>query len=460
LYSLDTGNIRRSFLTGLVTGFISSLGLLYWIIVAIHKYGAINIYLSFLILMLLICYLALYTGVFALSVSYCEKRFSLPVYLIAPPIWVILEYIRGCLITGFPWSFLSHSQHNFLPFIQVISITGAYFISFLIVAVNGILYGLWRRKRVSPVYMAIMAFLFVSSIGYGFVKLHGENEEKLRAVIVQGNVTQDVKWDEASKMKTIKTYYQATVGAGQGAHLVVWPETALPLIFNQEPYVRKHIGTLPALTGAHLLFGTVSRDEKGRFHNSAYVLGPDGREEGMYNKGHLVPFGEYTPLRSYLPFLEKLSVQTGEFFPGRTHAPIRTAVGNLGVLICYEGIFPYITRETVSEGAQVLVNITNDAWYDRTSAPYQHLAFYVFRAIESDRYVLRAANTGISAVIDPQGRIHGKTPLFEPAIVAKGFSLKDTKTLYIRYGDYFIVIMFCLLAALLAFGGRNKSVRK
>jgi apolipoprotein N-acyltransferase len=230
----------------------------------------------------------------------------------------------------------------------------------------------------------------------------------------------------------------------------------MPLIFDQEIHVKKYIGELPSITGSLLLFGTISRDDGGKFHNSAYVLGPNGREEGRYDKRHLVPFGEYTPLRAWLPFLEKMSVQIGEFFPGKSYAPIHTLLGNVGVLICYEGVFPHITRETVRNGAEVLVNITNDAWYDRTSAPYQHLAFYVFRAVESDRYVLRAANTGISAIIDPQGRIHGKTPIFEPAVVKGGFSLKDTLTPYVRYGDYFVLLCVVLLAVIMILGLRAR----
>ena len=425
------------------------LGLIYWVIVAVNKYGGINIYLSFLILMLFVIYMAVYTACFTLGAAFFQKRFSVPFYLSAPPIWVLLEYLRGTLLTGFPWSFLAHSQYNFLPFIQVASVTGTYFISFLIVAVNVCLYTLFKKRKISIIYSAVVLMLIVSTITYGIVKLRTKDTGKLNAAIIQGNITQDQKWDESFKVKTINTYYQATLNAGKGVNLVVWPETAMPLIFDSEPYVKKYISALPSLTGADLLFGTISRDREGKFHNSAYVLGPNGREEGRYDKAHLVPFGEYTPLRTWLPFLERLSVQIGEFFPGKGPYPIRTERGNIGVLICYEGVFPYITRETVRAGAQVLVNITNDAWYDRTSAPYQHLAFYTFRAIESDRFVLRAANTGISAIIDPEGRIRGKTPIFEPAVVTGGFDLRNTMTPYVRYGDYFVLLCVVFLALLI-----------
>jgi apolipoprotein N-acyltransferase len=451
-YSQNSVSLRRSFAAGWVTGIVSSTGLLYWIIVAVNKYGGINIYLSLLILALLIVYVALYTGCFSLTISFLEKRFSVPFYFSAPPVWVLLEYLRGTLITGFPWSYLSHSQHNFLPFIQVISITGAYFISFLIVAVNAVVFTLWKRQKASSVYIAALSILVISSLVYGFNQMGKKDPEGLKATIIQGNVSQDMKWDEAFKLKTVRTYYQKTVEGAGNADLIVWPETAMPFIFDREVNINGYIKALPAITGSNLLFGTISRDRQGRFYNTAYIYGKSGQELGQYSKGHLVPFGEYTPLRVYLPFLEKLSVQMGEFFPGQSHGPIQTGAGNVGILICYEGIFPYITNETVRKGAQVLVNITNDAWYDRTSAPYQHLAFYVFRAIESDRYVLRAANTGISAIIDPRGRIHGATPIFEERVVKGRYAIKDSQTLYVRYGDYFVLLSALFLAGVVTGG--------
>ena len=200
----------------------------------------------------------------------------------------------------------------------------------------------------------------------------------------------------------------------------------------------------------------MSRDLKGNYYNTAYVIGKQGQIEGSYSKVHLVPFGEYTPLTAYFPFLKNMSVAVGDFSSGPTHDPVITGAGKIGVLICFEGVFPEITRETVKDGAEVLVNITNDAWYNRTSAPYQHFAFYIFRAVETDRYVLRAANTGISAVIDPRGRIVGKTGLFEERVLNGFFSLRDGETIYVRYGDYFVFLAFLFLAALVLKGALSR----
>lgn len=223
----------------------------------------------------------------------------------------------------------------------------------------------------------------------------------------------------------------------------------MPFIFDEEVYANKYVKTLAPTMNTNLLFGTISKNKSNRFHNSSYLVGRTGNTIDVYNKVHLVPFGEYTPLLAYIPFLEKLTPAGGDFIPGDGHTPIKTDMGDVGILICYEGVFPYITNETVRQGAQVLVNLTNDAWYDRTSAPFQRFAFYIFRAIETDRYVLRAANTGISAIINPKGRVEAKTPIFTEEILKGSFAMKNTKTFYVRYGDYFIISFFWHLLLLL-----------
>lgn len=449
-YSLDKYAYRHPFVPGFVVGIVTYLGLIYWVIIAMNTYGGIDIFTSALILLMFVLYLSLYSGLFATAVSMMDKKLSVPVYLSAPIIWTLLEYVRGIALTGFPWVFLAHSQHNFLTFIQVASITGTYFLSFLIVSVTCILYFIIARKRISGVYVTIICLLAACSIVYGLARLHGTQPGDLSAALVQGNIRQDVKWNEAFKIKTIQTYYQNTIRGNGNADLIVWPETSLPLVFNEEPYVNHHIKALPLLVNAHLLFGTIWKDQSGNLYNSSYVISKTGDVSGIYNKVHLVPFGEYTPLVAYLPFLQKITAQGAGFAAGDGHDPITTALGRVGILICYEGVFPHITNATVARGAQFLVNLTNDAWYKRTSAPFQHLSFYIFRAVETDRFVLRAANTGISAIIDPRGRITAKTPIFEERVLLGTFALRDTITPYVRHGDYFIAISFLFLIVVTA----------
>lgn len=438
--SISKKNLRASFVAGYVTGIVSFSGLIYWVVTAMNHYGGINIILSTVILLLFVLYLSLFTGLFGLICAWLERRFSVPVCISSPIVWTLLEYLRGALQTGFPWSYLAHSQYNFLTLIQVVSITGSYFISFLIVAVNGVVFMIWRRQKGRLAYASFIGILFLGTIIYGYISLQQkEVRADKTAAIVQGNVRQDVKWDEAFKNSTVRKHAQMTLEKSKNVDLIIWPETAMPFIFEQEINARQYVTWLPRELNADLLFGTISRDESQGFRNSALLAGKTGNLS-RYDKVHLVPFGEYTPLVSYIPFLKDLTAAGGDFTRGAGHIPLKSDVGLVGVLICYEGVFPAITYETVREGAQVLVNLTNDAWYDRTSAPYQHFAFYIFRAIETDRYILRAANTGISAVIDPKGRVLERTNIFTEEVLKGRFASKDTRTVYVRFGDYFIIL--------------------
>ncbi|MCX8021283.1 MAG: apolipoprotein N-acyltransferase [Syntrophorhabdaceae bacterium] len=455
----------RDFLKGFITGVFAYLGLIYWVVIAMNRYGGLDMVTSCAIMLLLVLYMALYIGLFALTTSWLYKKVSIPAFITAPFTWVILEYLRGIILTGFPWSLMAYSQHNFLPLIQVTSITGPYFISFLIVGINSILFEsmkLFVRKGVNRrgpkerkaffITTFIIAGFYLLSLFYGYERLKDGEKGSLKAVIVQGNIPQDVKWDEAFRLKTIMKHVEGTIRSGLSGDIVVWPETAIPLAFNEETKVKGLIEDLTAKIKTHLLFGSVMKIYN-RYFNTAYLYGPDGTLKGTYSKVHLVPFGEYTPLIEYFPFLTKITAAGGDFHPGSNHNPISAPIGKIGVIICYEGIFPYITNETVRRGAQLLVNITNDAWFGKTSAPYQHLAFYIFRAIETDRYVLRAANTGISAVIDHRGRILSKTDLFVETTLSAPFSMKETLTFYVRGGDYFILCCTLFLGGVVLFMG-------
>ena len=456
--ALDPGKNRQNFLVGFIAGTAAYTGCVYWVIVAMNTYGGISIPLAILILALLVLYMALYVGVVTWLAPLMERSLRIPFYIGAPLLWVLAEYWRGCFLTGFPWSYIGHSQSNFLTMLQIVSITGTYFLSFLIVAVNAILAHAWRSRRVPLVFTISIGLAIALSLAYGHVRLQERDAGTRTTAIIQGNIRQDVKWDAAFKLKTITRYAQMSLQSGQEAALMVWPETAMPFVFN----VDEASDFVPALSkslSTDLLVGTLSRDAQGKFYNSAYIYGREGQLVGNYSKVHLVPFGEFTPLRQYFPFLEKISVATGDFFSGKGHLPITTDIGKVGILICYEGVFPHITNETVRNGAQVLVNITNDAWFGRSSAPYQHLAFYVFRAVETDRFVLRAANTGVSAVINPRGRITTRTLIFEEAILKGTFSMRDGQTFYVRYGDYFLLACFVVLIGLITWGISKKEVR-
>jgi apolipoprotein N-acyltransferase len=447
--ALKKGEHRHNFTVGFIAGVVSYAGLVYWVVSAMHGFGGMSIPLSLFALLLLVLYLALYTGFLTWLVSRLDDRLGIPFYLSAPPLWALLEYLRGLLLTGFPWSFLGHSQYNFLPLVQVVSVTGTYFLSFLIVAVNCLIYYVLSVRRFPALYAAGVAALFAASLAFGVVRLQEPIRADRSAAIVQGNIRQDIKFDEAYRAHILRTYVTLTLKRCAGSELTIWPETAMPFALLADKSVEIVRG-LPAALSNYLLVGAISRDAGNRYYNSAHVFGRQGELTGSYSKNHLVPFGEYTPLRAYFPWLATMSVDIGDFFSGPNHNPIVTDAGKIGVLICYEGVFPAITNDTVRRGADVLVNITNDAWFGRTSAPYQHFAFYIFRAVETDRFMLRSANTGISAVIDPRGRTTARTAIFTADVLTGTYALRTTRTFYVAHGDYFLVLCLLFLCGLIA----------
>jgi apolipoprotein N-acyltransferase len=455
---LRPGAGRRNFLAGFITGVVGYTGCVYWVVVAMNAYGGISAPFALLTMFLLVLYMSLYVGCFAWLVTYLKERFRISLWVSAPPVWILLEYLRCVLLTGFPWSFLAHSQHNFLPIVQVVSITGTYFLSFIIVAANCLIYRVVSEKRFPLAHGTTVLALFAACLVFGFSRLGSPIDGTIKTSIVQGNVRQDVKFDATFKDTTIRRYIDLTSRGSAGADLVIWPETAMPFIFLEDA-AGIRVRAVPAALSNNLLLGTVSRDPEGHYYNTAYVVDRQGRIAGSYSKGHLVPFGEYTPLAAYFPFLANISVAVGDFRPGPGHDPIATSSGKIGMLICFEGVFPRLTAETVRRGAEVLVNITNDAWFGPTSAPYQHFAFYIFRAVETDRFVLRAANTGISAIIDPRGRTVARTGIFKEAVLNGAFSPRQGQTVYVRYGDYFVLLAFLFLAAVVTEAALGRRLR-
>lgn len=456
---------KDGFKIGLLTGLVHNLTLFYWLSYTMETYGHLPIYLAIPILFLLSFYLSLYIALFSGALTRITVK-PLMLFFMIPAIWVSLEYIRSFLFTGFPWELTAYSQYKSLHVIQVSDILGPYGVSFLLVLSNaaifiGFLYlteSGWRRKRVSGLHFASSAliFLFALTIVWFYGKIRIETTDKIvlasykaRVSVIQGNIGQAEKWDPALQYSATKKYLDLSASvAAEKPELVVWPETAAPFYFLYDTGLTEMVQRSIAETGVNFLIGSPSFVQtKGsiEYYNSAYLVGPDGKVSGKYDKVHLVPFGEYVPLKKWLPFLGKIVEHVGDFCPGKKGATISLNGQSLGVLICYELIFPYLSRAEVKNGAGLLVNITNDAWYGKTSAPYQHFSMAVFRAVENRRALVRAANTGISGFIDPSGRIIASTPIFEDAAMTRTIPILKEITLYTRFGDFFAFI--CLAAA-------------
>ena len=448
---------RDAFRLGYCAGFVSFVAILYWLNIVMTTYGKLPLPVSLVLTLVLSSYLALFIGV-PFYLGRRAQEAGIPLSVSLPLLWVAGELLRSFLLTGFPWASLGYTQYRTLPLIQIADLTGVYGLSFLIVLGNVALLRLavWVRARNGVSFpfreTAILLLLLAMTVGYGFFRLNQPEEgKKVRVALAQGNIPPDVKWDPAFQETTVATYERLSRQVLAGSiDLLVWPESALPFFYQTEEQYAARVQRLARELQCSLVVGSPAFRRDGdslRYMNSAFLLGPTGETLGRGDKYHLVPFGEYVPLAKLFPFVHKLVVGIGDFSPGEAITPLAAPFGKLGVLICYEGIFPEISREFARKGAQLLVIVTNDAWYGRSSAPYQHFSMAVFRAVENRVPLVRAANTGITALIDSRGHIQGMTGLFREALLTGEVRLGNGNTLYSRIGDLFAWL--CLLGGVL-----------
>jgi len=462
LYAIQGKEFRRSFTLGFLTGFTSFLGILYWIIVAVHTYGNVPLILSGLILLLLVMYLSLYVGVFTFLTRWVQKRLGIQTLLFIPALWVSLEYLRSFLLTGFPWANLGHSQYLNLPFIQIADITGVYGLSFVVLLVNATLFTVlhqWPRRVVPSREIAFAVVVLLGVLIYGYGKMRAIDQQiphrpSLRVRIIQGNIDQSIKWDESFQRETLRIYERLSLRAAEEKpDLIIWPETATPFFFQEAREYQPFVLDIPRKTNAFLLFGTPSyKIERGKVnhYNSAYLASPSGEVVEKYDKIHLVPFGEYVPFGDILS-LGSIGEGIGNFKSGKKISNFSLPQGKFGVVICFEIIFPDLCRRFVKDGADFLVTLTNDAWFGRTSAPYQHFSIATFRAVENRVFIARAANTGISGLIDSKGKILKRGEIFTEEAMTGTIRLSKNRTFYTLYGDAFAWICSAFTLLLLAY---------
>ena len=431
-------------------------GIVFW---SLTIYWLIHVTLAGMTILIL--YLALYFGFFGLILSCVYPLSAIRYPLFISSVWVLLEYMRSHLFTGFPWALLGYSQYLNLPIIQIADITGVWGVSFLVmmgnVAVKEVLssrYLVLGQKR-QVMFAVINCILFISvSFGYGYYRLNQtpntKHQTPIKISVIQGNIPQEIKWDIKAKDSIINKYFNfATLAAKDRPDLIIWPEASLPVIPQEEPAYFERVKYFVKEIDIPLLLGTVTSKDN-FYYNSAISISKEGDLLAQYDKIHLVPFGEYIPLKKIFGFLETV-VPIGEFTAGKDYKVFTT--GNrqtkFSVLICFEDVFPELSRRFVKKDVDFLVNITNDAWFKKTSAPYQHLQASVFRAIENRVFLMRSANTGVSAFIAPSGRIisqvsdnYGKN-IFIDGYDTEEIVIPERKlSFYTRYGDIFII--FCV----------------
>jgi apolipoprotein N-acyltransferase len=436
----------RGFWLGWTTGAVYFTGTLYWLSDVMVTFGGLPPVAAWPVALLLVAYLSIYTGIFGWLLARALRRFGPGALWLAPPLWTGTEFLRGWLFTGFPWVTFGYSQATVLPIVQLASVGGVALISLLLVTGSASLAVAAlgdRRQAVRAV--ALSAGLVAAAAGWGQWRIaRGELASTgpvLRVGIVQGNVAQSQKWDPAHAREIFQRYLDLTRRVARGgARLIVWPESATPFSFEEEPEGREAVLGLAREVSAWLVLGSnqIERGSPARYYNAAFLVSPAGQQAAVYRKVHLVPFGEYVPLRSLLFFARPLVDGIGDFAHGREVTPLEIDGRRVSTVICYESVFPYLAREAVTRhGSQLLTAITNDAWYGWSSAPFQHFEQGAVRAVEFGRYFVRAANTGISGIVDPYGRVVASRGLFETATLDADVRLLDGRTAYATIGDSF-----------------------
>lgn len=430
-----------AFRLGLLTGWVYFSCTLYWNVTTMTMYGGLALPVAVICAGFLVIYLSLYTGAAAVLLGSAVRRFGVAGLWLAPVFWVATEWARGWVGGGFPWIPLGSSQATVLPIAQLASVTGVYGLSFLVALVSAAAAVVGLSQKRSHVRGAMAVVLLVVAVAAAGALRMMDNRlassgRVVRVGLVQGNVPQDMKWDPKNRDGILQRYLRLsreTLLAG--ARIVIWPESSTPFFLERDSALAAPIRALAAETKTTFVVGTDEFDGD-RIYNTASVIGSDGRGKGVYRKMHLVPFGEYVPLKKLLFFVGPLVEAVSDFTAGTEASVLDLGDGIRGsVAICYESTYPTLARAFAAGGAQFLMVITNDAWFGTSSAAFQHFEMGALRAIENGRYLTRAGNTGITAVVDPYGRVVARSDMFEATALTWDIRLLEGRTIYTRTGD-------------------------
>lgn len=450
----------RLFSYGYLCGLVFFFGTCSWVYDVMRIHGRLSVLAAGIVLLLLVLTLALFFGGFSLALGELARRWQLAALGVAPFLWVALEWLRTYLFFGgFPWNLLGYAMAPHTGWIQPAAYTGIYGVSFLVAGVNALVAGYWLAPSGRRGLLLVLVVVVLSGAEAWGRRLPAA-DTTAQAVLVQTNLPQqeefDPRWVEhhPEAIRELERMTRDAVREQAGPALVVWPEIPVSLYFHHDPVIRARLLELAQATRSYLLVGVVDfrPDEAGRQHpyNSAVLLSPAGEFVAQYDKIHLVPFGEYLPWIGRVGSLKKLVAEVSDFRPGQQRVIMPTGQGRLATIICYEAIFPALVREFVEQGADVLVNISNDGWFGRSAAPAQHLNMARVRAVETRRFLLRATNTGITAVVDPHGRVVARAPSYTRTALTAGFAPRRTVSFYTRHGDWFAALCVVVSLVMLA----------
>ena len=441
---LAPASVGQAFLLGWVCGTVVYLGSCYWVFSVMHYYGGLSRAVSAVLLLLFSLYVGLHQAVFAALVAWAARAragYSRRALFLAPFLWVAVELLRTYLV-GFPWDLLGTTQVANTALSRIATLTGVYGLSFEIALVNAAFAAAFlvrppRRRLMLAATLATAVFLQLTQ----YIELDRLPVDS-HALLVQQNVPIRESWQSAEYNGLLQSLDAiSTIPPGSAkVNLVVWPESPAPFFLNDDRFVST-ISAIARRTNDFVVAGSLgvrpAAGGENLLYNSAALVNPQGQIAARYDKVHLVPFGEYIPLQRLLSFAQSLTREVGTFARGSDRWPLDAGAAKLGVFICYESVFPGEVRQFADHGAQVFVNISNDGWFGNSGAPEQHLNVARMRAIENERWLLRATNTGITASIDPFGRVVAQAPTGTRTTLLAPYSLRAETTFYTRYGDWF-----------------------
>jgi apolipoprotein N-acyltransferase len=459
----------QGFLLGYACGIVWYGGTCYWVYATMNQYGGLNGFAAAGILLLFCLYLGLYHGAFGLLISLLARRSGVRWPLVcAPFLWVAIELART-RISGFPWNLLGIAQVDHIPLSHIATITGAYGLSFEIMVVNVAMAAafLVPRSRRNQLLGAALTAAVVLQAGRWLPPTQLPADRVARLVQENIPILQGADWTRDYFEQTVRELVDLSLHAGGSgslrAQLIVWPESPAPF-YGSDPVFRAAISDMARAANAWVLVGNVgsrnanqSSQQTTEIYNSASLVNPAGEWTARYDKIHLVPFGEYLPFKRVFGFAGGLTKEVGDFSAGTSRQPLATADSRLGVFICYESIFPNEVRQLAKNGAQVFVNISNDGWYGDSGAYAQHLKQARMRAVENARWLLRDTNTGVTAAIDPQGRLFQRADRKVRTELDAGYALSNVTTFYTRWGDWFAYLCAIISAAAVIAGLARKT---
>ena len=460
------GSPLQGFVLGYVCGITWYAGTCYWIYDTMRHYGGLNAPEAVGILLLFCLYLGLYHGAFGLLVSLLAGKspFSRRALLMSPFIWVAVELARA-RITGFPWDLLGITQVDNVPLARVATFAGVYGVSFEIVVINAAFAAAFLVRRENRRGLLIAAIAATALLQSGQLISPPASETEHVARLVQQNVPilEGADWTKDYFEGTLRdlTWLSVSPPTGEKQHpsLIVWPESPAPF-YTSDPIFRAAVGNIARQANTWMIAGTIGTqnasqnpERSTKAYNSAVLVNPQGEIVDRYDKVHLVPFGEYVPFKKVFGFAGGLTQAVGDFSVGNSRKPLPADGTEVGVFICYESIFPNEVRQFAANGAHVFVNISNDGWYGDSGAYAQHMRQSRMRAVENARWLLLDTNTGVTASVDPAGRVVAMVPRKMRTVLDAPYSDSNTMTFYTRHGDWFayacaIILLVALLTCL------------